>query len=129
MEDSGSIFAAIFGIVFFLVYMGLIVLLVAGQWKMFVKAGKPGWAAIVPIYNFIILLEIVGKPLWWVVLLFVPVANFVIIILIMLELAKVFGKSAGFGVGLILLSPIFITILGFGSAQYVGPATQPPQAM
>jgi hypothetical protein len=90
------------------------------MWKIFSKAGKPGWAAIIPIYNAIVLLEIVDKPLWWIILMFIPIVNFVISIIVTVELAKKFGQSTGFAIGLILLAPIFYPILGFGSAQYQG---------
>ena len=104
--------------VFMFVYIAVIILMIAGMWKVFTKAGKPGWAAIVPIYNFIVLLEIAGKPVWWIVLLLVPFVNFVILILLGLAVAKNFGKGTGFGLGLAFLGPIFYPILGFGDAQY-----------
>jgi uncharacterized membrane protein YoaK (UPF0700 family) len=85
-----------------------------------VKAGKPGWAAIIPIYNVIVLLQIAGKPLWWIILLFIPIVNLIMAILIGIAVAKKFGKSGGFGVGLALLGFIFYPILGFGDAQYQG---------
>jgi len=97
------------------------VLLIAGLWKVFVKAGQPGWASIIPIYNTYILCKIVGKPGWWVILMFIPFLNFIIAIIIMLELAKCFGKGVGFAVGLILLSFVFIPMLGFSDAAYQGP--------
>ncbi|MCC5849886.1 MAG: signal peptidase I [Verrucomicrobia bacterium] len=102
--------------------IGLLVMIViiAGGWKIFTKAGKPGWASIIPIYSFVVLLDIVRKPLWWLILCFVPIVNVVILIIVSIELAKVFGKGTGFGIGLLLLSPIFVPILGFGSAQYQG---------
>ena len=89
-----------------------------GPWKVFTKAGKPGWAAIVPIYNIIVLLEIVGKPLWWIVLFIIPLVNIVAAILVNVALAEKFGKEIGFAVGLILLPIVFIPILGFGNATY-----------
>lgn len=101
-----------------LIYIALIVLIIAGQWKMYEKAGQPGWACIVPIYNIIVLLRIVRKPAWWFLLLLIPIVNFVFLIIIYIELAKAFGKDGGFAVGLIFLSFIFIPILGFGDAQY-----------
>lgn len=113
---------AVMGVVMGLIYVVLIVVLIAAMWKIFTKAGKPGWAAIVPIYNVIVLLEIVGKPTWWLVLMLIPFVSTIVGIILMLELAKVFGKSTGFAVGLILLSPIFLPILAFGSAQYQGAA-------
>ncbi len=97
---------------------------IAGVWKVFTKAGKPGWAAIVPIYNVIVALEIAGKPIWWLVLLIIPVVNLVIGIMVCIAIAQKFGKGAGFGVGLALLGPIFYPILGFGDAKFQG-ATPP----
>ncbi|MFZ5554647.1 MAG: DUF5684 domain-containing protein [Bacteroidota bacterium] len=102
-----------------ILYIALIVFIIASIWKVFVKAGKPGWAAIVPIYNYIVMLEIVKKPIWWIVLLLIPFVNIIMLFIIMIEMAKAFGKSAGFGVGLALLGFIFFPILGFGDAQYV----------
>lgn len=128
-SDGGGALGAAFGMVFFLIMMAVAIVVIAGMWKMFEKAGKPGWAAIVPIYNYIVLLEIIGKPLWWIVLFFIPIVNFVAVIMVMLELAKCFGQSSGFAIGLILLSPIFIPILGFGSARYLGPQTLQPPAL
>lgn len=108
------------GVLGLVIYVAIIALVVASMWMVFTKAGKPGWAAIVPIYNMIVLLEIAGKPLWWVLLLFVPFVNFVVGILVYINLAKAFGKGGGFAAGLILLPIIFFPILGFGSAQYQG---------
>ncbi len=119
MEYSDTGFLASMGIMI-VVYLALIVFFVICYWKIYTKAGKPGWAAIVPIYNIIVLLEIVGKPVWWFLLMLIPCVNIVIAVIVSLELAKVFGKSTGFGVGLILLSPIFIPILAFGDAEYQG---------
>ena len=99
----------------------LLVVVIAAMWKVFVKAGEPGWAAIVPIYNAVILLKIAGKPLWWIILLLIPLVNVVIGILVALGLSERFGKGAGFGVGLALIPMIFYPILGFGNAQYSGP--------
>ena len=107
---------------FFLVIF--IVVLVA-MWKIFTKAGKPGWASIVPIYSLVIYLQIVKKPLWWVVLFFIPVVNFVIFILVSIALAKEFGKGTGFGIGLLFLPFIFFPMLAFGSAQYAGAEVAP----
>jgi len=125
-EDSGpgaaaGAAAAVVGGVLMLVYLAVIALVVAGLWKVFVKAGQPGWAAIVPIYNMVILLQIVGRPVWWVILMLIPCVGIVVAILVMLDLAKSFGKSQGFAVGLILLGFVFIPILGFDSSRYLGP--------
>lgn len=119
--EPGAAEAAI-GLVGGLLYLVLIVVLVAAMWKIFTKAGKPGWASIVPFYNIIVLLEIVGRPLWWIVMLLIPLVNLVFVFIIAIDLAKSFGKGTGFAMGLIFLSPIFYPILGFGSARYQGPA-------
>jgi len=103
-----------------LIELVVLVFLVIGLWKVFTKAGRPGWASIIPIYNVYILCQIAGKPGWWVVLWCIPIVNFVIAIIVMIELAKAFGKGAGFGLGLVFLSFIFIPLLGFGDAQYLG---------
>lgn len=102
--------------------IGLIVgvLVIAGMWKIFSKAGQPGWAAIVPIYNIYVLMKVAGKPGWWVLLYFIPLVNFVVLIIALFGLAKAFGKGGGFALGLILLSPIFIPLLGFSDARYIG---------
>jgi len=96
----------------------LVLLIVAGMWKVFVKAGKPGWAAIIPIYNMIVLLEIAGKPLWWFILLLIPFVNLIVIIIVLVALARNFGKGVGFALGLLILPFIFYPILGFGDARY-----------
>jgi hypothetical protein len=110
--------AAGVGMGMMLLYLALIVVCVIGMWKAFEKAGHPGWSAIIPIYNVYILLQIVGRPVWWLVLFILPCINFVVIIIVSLDVAKKFGKSPLFGVGLALLGPIFWPILGFGDAQY-----------
>jgi hypothetical protein len=111
-----------------IVELGLVALFVIGAWKVFEKAGQPGWGAIIPIYNVIVLLRITGKPLWWIILFFIPIVNFVVEILVSLELARRFGKGVGFGLGLAFLPFIFYPVLGFGDAQYMGgaPASASP---
>lgn len=119
-DAGGGLAAAGCGLVMGLVWLVVLVGVIAGLWKVFVKAGKPGWAAIVPIYNIIVWLEIVGKPLWWIVLLFIPFVNFVVLIILSIALAEKFGKSTAFGIGIAFLGFIFIPILGFGDARYQG---------
>ncbi|MBS0662329.1 MAG: signal peptidase I [Verrucomicrobia bacterium] len=109
----------------FIVQLVIIVLIVAGFWKVFTKASQPGWAAIIPIYNLYILLKIVGRPAWWLILFLVPIVNLVIAVLVALDVAKSFGKGTGFGIGLFLLGFIFYPILGFGDAVYGGPSVAP----
>jgi hypothetical protein len=103
-----------------LIYVAIIVLVIAGFWQVFTKAGEAGWKSIIPIWNIIVLLRIIGRPLWWIILLLIPLVNIVISLIISLDLAKSFGKGNGFGVGLWLLGFIFVPILGFGSATYQG---------
>ena len=105
--------------------LAVIVAVIAGWWMMFVKAGEAGWKSIIPIYSFIIILKIVGREPWWVILMLIPIVNFVIWIIVALDLAKSFGRGTGFGIGLAFLSPIFALMLGFGSDTYKGPAAKP----
>jgi hypothetical protein len=111
MENIGGAISGIISI-------AIMVAVVAGIWKVFVKAGHPGWAAIVPIYNLVILMQIAGKPVWWIVLFFIPLANFIAAILVSIAIAERFGKGTGFGLGLAFLGPIFYPLLGFSDAQY-----------
>ena len=112
------VFLSFFLWIFVLAIMSLQII---STWKIFVKAKKPGWAALIPIYNTLVLLEILGKPWWFIFLMiFVPVGNFVIAIILMLDLAKVFGKSTAFAIGLIFLSVVFMAILAFGDDRYLG---------
>jgi len=110
----------IFGCLMFLIWLAVMVTVIAGFFKVFTKAGQPGWAAIVPIYNVIVLLQIVRRPLWWIVLMLIPLVNVVVVIIVLIDLARVFGKGVGFAIGLLLLPFIFFLILGFGDARYQG---------
>jgi hypothetical protein len=113
------------GPVFWICWFAFVVLMIAGLWKVFTKAGQPGWASIVPILNTYFLCKIAGRPGWWVILMFIPLVNFIIWIILCIDVAKSFGKGVGFGIGLLLLPIIFFPILGFGSAQYQGPSASP----
>ncbi len=118
-----NFFSFLFPVFFFGVW-ALIAVVVVSAWKIFTKAGKPGWAALIPIYNVVKMLEIVGKPDWWVLLMFVPFVNCIISIIIAYHLALVFGKDTLFTLGLIFLPFIFYPILAFGDAKYQGPTSQ-----
>ncbi|MGV6860850.1 MAG: DUF5684 domain-containing protein [Putridiphycobacter sp.] len=107
-------------IVILIVYVAILVVVIAGVWKTFEKAGQPGWAAIVPIYNIYVMTQIAKKPGWWLVLFLVPIVSIIIAIILMIEIAKQFGKDTGFGLGLAFLGFIFFPILGFGDAKYIG---------
>ena len=104
-------------------YLLLAVLAIVAYWKIFTKAGEAGWKSIIPIWNTIVLLKIVGRPWWWILLLLIPFVNFIIVIIVMLDLGKAFGKSTVFSIfGLIIFSLVGLFILGFGDAKYVGPS-------
>lgn len=117
-------------VVYMLIALAVAVVSIIAMWKIFTKAGKPGWAAIIPVYNLVVLFQIVGmNPLWLLILIgmVIPIVNFVVAIavfvltiLVDIKLAKAFGKSGGFAVGLIFLPFIFQCILGFGSSEYQG---------
>ncbi len=113
MDDFVSV---IFGIL----VIAVCVAMIAGMWKVFVKAGQPGWGCLVPIYNLILLLGMAGKPTWWIVLFLIPLVSLVAAVLVSIEIAKKFGQGTGYGLGLAFLPMLFYPMLGFGSAQYQG---------
>ena len=106
--------------VFMLFMLAVMVVVIIGFWKVFEKAGQPGWAAIVPLYNAYILLKIIGRPAWWLVLFMIPLVNIVISLLVAFDVAKSFGQSQAFGI--LLLFGIGYLVLGFGNYRYIGPA-------
>lgn len=108
-----------------IIWLAVVVFLIAAMWRVFEKAGQPGWAAIIPIYNTYVMTKIGGKPGWWVILFFIPIVNIVILIWLYNMISKSFGKDEGFTAGLIFLGIIFWPILGFGSAKYLGPYGDP----
>jgi hypothetical protein len=101
--------------------LAVVFLCVVPMWKIYTKAEQPGWAVLVPIYSIIVLLQIVRKPLWWIVMFFIPVANLVFLIMTYHELSKAFGKDIGTTLGLLFLPIIFVPILGYGDAKYQWP--------
>jgi Family of unknown function (DUF5684) len=109
--------------IFWIIYFGVLALIIVSMWKVFSKAGEPGWAAIIPIYNVIVFLKIAGKPGWWFILLIIPLVGLIVGILALVSFAERFGKGAGFVIGLLLLPFVFWPILAFGDAQYLGPKT------
>jgi uncharacterized membrane protein YhaH (DUF805 family) len=121
MQQSGAD-AGPAGTIIMVVYLALLVLIFAAMWRTFSKAGQPGWAAIIPIYNVIVLLRIVGRPWWWLLLMFIPIVSLIILIIVYNDLSKAFGHGVGFTLGLIFLPFIFLPILGFGGSQYQGVA-------
>jgi hypothetical protein len=117
-EASNGVSAALW-VVYFL---SIAVLYIIPLWVIFQKAGVEPWKAIIPIYNTYVLIKIVGRPGWWILLFLVPIVNIVISIIVYNDLSKSFGKSGWFTVGLIFLNWIFLMILAFGKATYLGPA-------
>jgi hypothetical protein len=114
-SDFGSLGA---GMVIF--YLAILVLVIASWWVINQKAGKPGWAAIIPIYNIIVELQIAKMNPWLVLLMFVPIANVVVLIMMYINIARLFGKGVGYALGLIFLNIIFLPMLAFGPAKYQG---------
>ncbi len=109
----------IFSIIF---YIAIIVWMAVTMWFIFEKAGQPGWAAIIPVYNLLVFFRIIEKPWWWIFLWMIPYVQMIWIVWGYNLLAKKFGKSTGFTVGIVFLGFIFLPILAFGSAQYEGGA-------
>ncbi len=122
MEDGGAVIGIIISLIVGVIGLGVTIFVIAGVWKTFAKAGQPGWAAIIPIYNIVVMLQITGRPIWWLALFFIPIVNWVVAIIIPIDIAKSFGKDVLFGLGLAFFGFIFYPILGFGSATYRGPS-------
>jgi hypothetical protein len=106
------------GAIGIVIYLVVLVLIVAGYWLTFQKAGQRGWTSIIPILNIFVLLKIVKRPLWWVILMLIPCVNIIVWIIIAIDLSKAFGHGGGFAVGIILLPFIFLLVLGFGDSRY-----------
>jgi hypothetical protein len=119
-DTLGGIYALLFSCVGLLLALAVI----AGMWLIFQKAGEAGWKSIIPIYNIYVMLEIIGRPGWWVILYFIPVINFFVWVIMMIDLAKSFDRGIGFAIGLMFLPVIFYPLLGFSDMQYYGPAAK-----
>lgn len=122
MNDAYVAAAAGVMMVYMVVLLIISIISLVGLWKIFVKAGKPGWGAIIPIYNMYCLFEMSFGTGWLFLLCFVPCVNVVMLAIMWIKLAQAFGKGAGFGVGILLVPFIFLPMLGFGDAQFVGSA-------
>ncbi|HUL58852.1 MAG TPA: DUF5684 domain-containing protein [Anaeromyxobacteraceae bacterium] len=107
-------------------YLVFLVLAIIGMWKTFSKAGLPGWGVLVPFYNVYLLMKLAGRPGWWLILALIPIVNIVIVILVSMDVARLFGKGAGFGFGILFLPFVFFPVLGFGDARYQGTAQPLP---
>lgn len=104
----------------FLIALVICVFVVAAMWRVFTKAGQPGWGCLIPFYNVYLMLKIAGKPGWWLVFFFIPVINFVVQIVMTIDIARNFGRGGWFAAGLIFLPIIFFPILAFGESVYIG---------
>jgi hypothetical protein len=102
------------------VAVSICVLMIVAMWTVYTKAGKPGWACLIPFYNLWVLCEIAGRPGWWMFLMMIPMVGFIIGIIVNVGIAEKFGKDVAFAIGLIFLSFIFYPILAFGDARYRG---------
>jgi hypothetical protein len=96
----------------------LCLLIIVGLWRVYTKAGQPGWAIFVPVLNVFILTQIAGRPGWWTFLFFIPGANLALYLVISIDLAERFGKGKMFGVGVCLLPFVFLPILAFGTSEF-----------
>ena len=117
--DAAGLMAGLAALgMFWMMCLAFALIIAISLWKVFTKAGKPGWAALIPIYNVVVLCEIAGKPQWWALLYFIPLVDIVVAVIVCLGVARRFGKGDGFGLGLAFLGFIFYPILAFGEARY-----------
>ena len=117
-SGSGDAAGALVVMVALLFYFAVIAFYVVVGWKIFAKAGRPGWAVIVPIYNAIVFIRMAGRPAWWFLLFLIPVVNIAITFIVYIDFCRKFGKGTGFAVLTVFFGAITLPILAFGSAQY-----------
>ena len=120
LQNDGDTLSIIFSIGFLLVSLLITVVTLAGIWQIFVKAGHSGWKSLVPLYNVILWLQIIGRPWWYLVALFFPGVNVILWLIIAFGTARSFGRGILFALGVTFLPFIFIPIIGFGQAAYIG---------
>ena len=116
LESSGM--ETLFIVLVITVCLAVVVLMIVAFWTVFEKAGKPGWACLIPFYNMWVLCEIGGRPGWWMFLMFIPLVGFIISIVVQVGVAERFGKGVGYALGLIFLGFIFYPMLAWGDAVY-----------
>ena len=104
----------------FWVALAIAIFMITAMWRVFTKAGQPGWGCLIPFYNVYLMLKIAGKPGWWLVFFFIPVINLVVQIVMTIDIARNFGRGGWFAAGLIFLPIIFYPILAFGESLYTG---------
>jgi Family of unknown function (DUF5684) len=123
-QDSSSSGGAVVGTVLFIVYLAFLALIVVSLWKVYVKMTQPGWYGIIPIFNYVVIAKLSGKEWWFGLICIVPCIGWIFVIILLNDLAQLFGKGVGYTIGLIFLPFIFLPMLAFGSAQYQGPQGQ-----
>jgi hypothetical protein len=121
MEDLSRLLAPLAALLFILIGLAFTVFWIAGAWKMFEKAGQPGWGILVPVYNLLLIVRIAGSPDWMFILLLIPGVNIVAHIFVCLELGKRFSRGAAFTIGLIFIPAVFYALIGFSSSRYTPP--------
>jgi hypothetical protein len=126
VQDDFSTSTGTPGPMFWIIWSAVVVFYIAAMWKVYTKAGQPGWAAIIPIYNLVVLLQIAGKPVWWILLMLIPIVNIVIGVMVWHGVSTNFGKGVGFTLGLVFLGFIFIPVLAWSDAEYLGPTAGTP---
>lgn len=112
------------GTIFWIIYTVIVVIYIIslfGTWKMYKKAGYPGWGCLIPLYNRYCVYEMAMGKGWWFILEAIPLVNIAVRVFLCMRLAEAFGRGTGFTFGLYFLEPIFMMILGFGDARYGGP--------
>lgn len=119
LQDGDDVATGIFSVGFLVFAIAWGVLVLVAGWKMYTKAAQPGWVSIIPFLNIFGLLKIVHRPLWWFVLFLIPFVNLVVLIIVMNDLSKAFGRGLGTTLLLVLLTPIGYLVLGFGDDAYV----------
>lgn len=120
-DQAASLVGILIGVIVLGMFLALLILFLVGLWRVFEKAARPGWGALIPIYNLLLAIRIAGRPDIWVLLVLVPALGFIFQLIVAIDLAKTFGKGTGFALGLFFLPFIFVPILGFGDARYLGP--------
>jgi hypothetical protein len=116
--NGGHVMDNIVGVI---IPLAIVVVMIVAMWRVFEKAGQPGWGCLIPFYNIYLLLQIAGRPGWWLILFCIPLVNLVVGIIVYIDIAASFGKDVLFGIGLLFLGFIFFPILAFGDAEYIGP--------
>lgn len=116
--QSGGSGSGVAGMIVLLFYLAVLLVTIGGMWKVFTKAGQPGWAVIIPIYNVYVMLEIAERPWWWLLLFLIPIVSLIPSLIVPADISKHFGKGTLFAIGLIFLPFIFYPILGFSDATY-----------